>query len=233
MSADVPVVSFSFGGPREIYAEALEARQILMMGAVNSTREAKVLKTAGCSVIIAQGIEAGGPRQYFENPLEGSQIGLMALLPPVVRVCGDTPVVAAGAMMSAQHVCAAMMLGACGAQLGSLLLRSEESAWPQSLKDQIPWCDDAATRLSDVGTGRATRLIPTGIIEALSQAGLAVSSYPGQLRVLAPIFAAAIAQYRPDLLEMALGQAAQTAPKGTTCAIVMKLFNDLKDCWSE
>ena len=115
LSADVPVVSFSFGGPREIYAEALEARQILMMGAVNSTREAKVLKTAGCSVIIAQGIEAGGPRQYFENPLEGSQIGLMALLPPVVRVCGDTPVVAAGAMMSAQQVCAAMMLGACGA----------------------------------------------------------------------------------------------------------------------
>ena len=35
LSADVPVVSFSFGGPREIYAEALEARQILMMGAVN------------------------------------------------------------------------------------------------------------------------------------------------------------------------------------------------------
>ena len=229
----MPVVSFSFGGPREIYAEALEARQILMMGAVNSTREAKVLKTAGCSVIIAQGVEAGGPRQYFENPLEGSQIGLMALLPPVVRVCGDTPVVAAGAMMSAQQVCAAMMLGACGAQLGSLLLRSEESAWPLSLKDQIPWCDDTATRLSDVGTGRATRLIPTGIIEALSQAGLAVSSYPGQLRVLAPIFAEAIAQNRADLLEMALGQAAQTAPKGATCAIVTKLFNDLKDCWSE
>ena len=70
LSADVPVVSFSFGGPREIYAEALETRKILMMGAVNSTREAKVLKTAGCSVIIAQGVEAGGPRQYFENPLE-------------------------------------------------------------------------------------------------------------------------------------------------------------------
>lgn len=233
LSADVPVVSFSFGGPREIYAEALEARKILMMGAVNSTREAKVLKTAGCSVIIAQGVEAGGPRQYFENPLEGSQIGLMALLPPVVRVCADTPVVAAGAMMSAQQVSAAMMLGACGAQLGSILLRSDESAWPQSLKDQVPWCDDAATRLSDFGSGRITRLIPTGIIEALSQAGLAVSSYPGQLRVLAPIFATAIAQNRADLLEMALGQAAQTAPKGTTCAIVTKLFTELKDCWSE
>ena len=65
LQADVPVVSFSFGGPREVYAEALEARDILMMGAVNSTREAKVLKTAGCFVIIAQGAEAGGISHLF------------------------------------------------------------------------------------------------------------------------------------------------------------------------
>ena len=231
LSADVPVVSFSFGGPREVYAEALEVRNILMMGAVNSTREAKVLKTAGCSVIIAQGIEAGGPRQYFENPLEGSQVGLMALLPPVVRVCGETPVVAAGAMMSAKAVAAAMMLGASGAVLGSFLLRAEESAWPMALKEQIAWCDDASTRLSDLGTGRATRLIKTGIIEALENAELKASAYPGQLKVLAPIFKAAVLQNRADLLQMALGQAAQSAPRGTTCAIVTKLFDDLQNCW--
>lgn len=231
LQADVPVVSFSFGGPREVYAEALEARKIIMMGAVNSTREAKVLKTAGCSVIITQGAEAGGPRQYFENPPQGSQVGLTALLPPVVRVSGEIPVVAAGAMMSAQAVTAAMTMGACGAVLGSLLLRSEESAWPKSLKDQIAWCDDASTRLSDIGTGRLTRIIPTGIIEALSEAGLAVSPYPGQLRVLAPIFEAAVAQNRGDLLEMALGQAAQLAPQGGTCAIVTKLIDELKNYW--
>ena len=231
LQADVPVVSFSFGGPREVYAEALESRKIIMMGAVNSTREAKVFNTAGCSVIIAQGAVAGGPRQYFENPVEGSQVGLMALLPPVVRVSGEIPVVAAGAMMSAQAVTAAMMMGACGAVLGSLLLRSKESAWPQSLKDQVAWCDDAATRLSNIGTGRLSRIIPTGIIEALSEAGLAVSPYPGQLRVLAPIFEAAVAQNRGDLLEMALGQAAQLAPQGDTCAIVTKLFDELKNYW--
>ena len=153
------------------------------------------------------------------------------LLPPVVRVSGEIPVVAAGAMMSAQAVTAAMMMGACGAVLGSLLLRSKESAWPQSLKDQVAWCDDAATRLSDIGTGRLSRIIPTGIIEALSEAGLAVSPYPGQLRVLAPIFEAAVAQNRGDLLEMALGQAAQLAPQSDTCAIVTKLSDELKNYW--
>lgn len=233
LTADVPVVSFSFGGPREVYAEALETRNILMMGAVNSTREAKVLKTAGCSVIIAQGTEAGGPRQYFENPLQASQVGLMALLPPVVRVCGTTPVVAAGAMMNAQAVTSAMMLGACGAVLGSVLLRTEESAWPLALKDQIAWCDDAATRLSAVGTGRPSRIIPSGIIEALTDAGLPVSAYPGQLRVLEPIYRAAVLQNRADLLEMPLGQAAQGAPRGRTSEVVTQLFEDLKRLWSK
>lgn len=233
LEACVPVVSFSFGGPREVYGEALQDRQVLMMGSVNSTREAKVLKTAGCSVIIAQGVEAGGPRQYFENPLEASQVGLMALIPPVVRVSGDTPVVAAGSMMNAKTISAAMMLGASGAVLGSALLRTEESAWPEELKNQLAWCDDASTRLSDVGTGRSTRIVPTGIIEALSEAGLDVSPYPGQLRVLAPIFEAAVEQNRIDLLEMALGQAAQSASKGNTCAIVTKLAEELKQYWSE
>lgn len=231
LQADVPVVSFSFGGPREVYAEALEARDILMMGAVNSTREAKVLKTAGCSVIIAQGAEAGGPRQYFENPAEASQIGLMALLPPVVRVCGDTPVAAAGGMMSAKSVTAAMTLGACAAVLGSYLLKADESAWPRALKDQVAWSDDASTRLSDLGTGRLTRMVKTGIIEALEGAQLSASVYPGQLKVLAPIFEAAITQNRADLLEMALGQAAQTAPADSTCAIVAKLIDELKSFW--
>ena len=231
LQADVPVVSFSFGGPREVYAEALEARHILMMGSVNSTREAKVLKTAGCSVVIAQGTEAGGPRQYFENPPQGSQIGLMSLLPPVVRVCGDIPVVAAGGMMNAKSVTAAMVMGASGAVLGSYLLKAEESAWPRVLKDQIAWCDDASTRLSDLGTGRLTRLVKTGIIEALEEAQLPASSYPGQLKVLWPIFEAAISQNRADLLEMALGQSAQTAPGGSTCAIVAKLIEDLKNFW--
>ena len=87
--------------------------------------------------------------------------------------------------------------------------------------------------LTDLTSGRQTRLVPTGIVEALSEAGLQASYYPGQLKVLQPIFEAAIKQDRPDLLEMAQGQAAQSSPKGQTRAIVTKLFDDLKNLWSE
>ena len=228
LASDVPAVRFSFGGPREVYAEALEARHIVMIGCVNSTREAKVLKTAGCQVIIAQGVEAGGPRQFFENPHEASQIGLMALLPPVVRVCGDVSVVASGAMMTAKSMMAAMMLGASGVEVGSLLVRTDESAWPKAMKDQVPWCDDAATRLTDMTNGRMTRVVPTGLAEALAGAGLAAAPYPGQLKALHTVYEAAQAQGRLDLMEMPLGQAAQTAPTGSAQAAVKRLIDEFE-----
>lgn len=227
LAADVPAVSFSFGGPREVYAEALEAKGILMIGAVNSTREAKVLKTAGCQVIVAQGCEAAGPRVHFENPAEASQVGLSALLPPVVRVCGEVPVAAAGAMMSARAMLSAMLLGAGGTVLGSYLLRTTECAWPQVLKNQIAWCDDAATRMTALTSGRLSRVLPTGLSEALGEAGLDISAYPGQLRVLEPIYRKALEIGRLDLLEVPLGQAAQMAPAMSAFDAVKRLSDDL------
>lgn len=234
VQANVPVVSFSFGGPREEFAEKLESMGVEMMGSVNSTREAKVLKVAGCGVVIAQGVEGGGPRQYFENPLEGSKIGLMALLPPVRRVCGDAlDVVAAGAIMSAQTMMASIMMGANGVQVGSLLVRSKESAWPQALKDQVPWCVDASTRFSQWATGRETRVIETGLFEALKDAQLPVSPYPGQYKALASIYQAATRANRADLLEMPLGQGAQLAPAQDTYTIISTLIRDFEQMLGE
>lgn len=233
LAADVPVVSFSFGGPREVYAEALEAKGTIMMGNVNSTREAKVMKVAGCQVIIAQGWEAGGPRQYFENPHEASQIGLMALLPPAVRVAQTVPVVAAGAIMSGQAMVAAMMLGASGVQIGSLLLRSHESALWEAAKAQIAWADDATTRVVDRNTGRMTRVLETGLSQALADAELATSPYPGQLAALASIQEAAAAQNRIDLLEIPLGQGAQGAKALSTAAIMADLVEQYEQLLGE
>ena len=234
VNAQVPVVSFSFGGPREEFAEKLEAMGVEMMGSVNSTREAKVLKVAGCGTVIAQGVEAGGPRQYFENPLEASKVGLMALLPPVRRVCGETiDVVAAGGMMSAQAMIASILLGANGVQIGSLLVRSSESAWPQALKDQVPWCDDASTRFSNWATGRETRVIPTGLFEALKDAELPVSPYPGHYKAMSEVYRGAINENRADLLEMPLGQAAQLAPAQDTKTIIDTLMRDFETMLGE
>lgn len=224
LAANVPVVSFSFGGPREVFAEALEAQGTIMMGNVNSTREAKVMKVAGCQVIIAQGWEAGGPRQYFENPHEASQIGLMALVPPVVRVAQNVPVVAAGAVMSAEAMVAAMMLGASGVQIGSLLLRSRESALWDAAKAQIGWADDATTRVIDRGSGRMTRVLETGLSQALADAQLTTSPYPGQLAALNSIYQAASKQNRIDLLEIPMGQGAQGAKALPTATIMADLI---------
>ncbi|HIU85322.1 MAG TPA: nitronate monooxygenase [Candidatus Aphodousia gallistercoris] len=233
LASDVSAVSFSFGGPREVYAEALEARGIMMIGNVNSTREAKVLRTAGCHVIVAQGAEAGGPRQYFENAPEASRIGLMALLPPVVRVAGSIPVVAAGAVMSARSVLSCLMLGACGVELGSYLLRTKESAWTEAMKAQIAWCDDATTRLTTYTNGRETRVLPTGLAAALADAGVPSAGYPGQWLAQEAVYEAARTQDRLDLLEMPMGQAAQVAPAGGAEEALNKIIKEVKEYLGE
>ena len=232
-AAHVPCVSFSFGGPREEFAEALEKQGVVMIGAVSCTREAKVQRIAGCQVLVAQGWEAGGPRQYFENNYEQTQIGLMALLQPVLRVASPSLVVAAGAMMNGRAMASAMLMGASGVQIGSLLLRSHESALLPEAKQQITWADDACTRVIDRMSGRPTRVYETGLSVALNDAQLPTSTYPGQWSALHSITEAAYRQGRVDLLELPLGQAAQLAPAKSAGEIVSDLVAEYEQILGE
>src|SRR5262249_42868124 len=70
-------------------------------------------------VLVAQGGEAGG---------HSGEIGTMVLVPQVVDVAGDTPVVAAGGIADGRGLAAALALGAQGVALGTRLLASTEMA---------------------------------------------------------------------------------------------------------
>ena len=59
-AARVPVVSFTFGGLREVYVDALRDQGAVLVGSANTAREVKVLRSAGCHAVVAQGHEAGG-----------------------------------------------------------------------------------------------------------------------------------------------------------------------------
>ena len=65
---------------------------------------------------IAEGTESGG---------HVGEMTTMALVPQI-RALTDLPVIAAGGIASGRQLAAALALGACGAQLGTCLLVSEE-----------------------------------------------------------------------------------------------------------
>lgn len=228
-AARVPVVSFTFGGLREQYAEALEAQGVLLVGSANTVREVKVLRTAGCHAICVQGHEAGGHRAFFESSAEGAQVGLFALLPQAARVAG-VPVIAAGAVMNGQAMLGALALGASGVQLGTVLLRSPESGAAPAWKEALRWADDASTRVTAAISGRPARGVANRLMQEIEASGLAVPPYPAQNALTTGLRRAASEAGRAEWLALWAGQGvalASAAPAGETVRRVCKEFETL------
>src|SRR5205085_4374324 len=85
---------------------------------VGSADEARGARDAGCDVIVAQGIEAGGH-------VRGT-LGLLPLLDEVSTVI-DVPIVAAGGVGTGAAMAAALVAGADAVRVGTRFMAASES----------------------------------------------------------------------------------------------------------
>ncbi|HJB57794.1 MAG TPA: nitronate monooxygenase [Candidatus Flavonifractor intestinipullorum] len=108
---------------------------------VSAVSLAKMMAKAGVDGIIAEGTESGG---------HVGETTTMALVPQVCDAV-DIPVIAAGGIACGRQLVAAYALGACGAQLGTCLLVSEECPIHPNYKQALLKANDRAT----VVTGRS------------------------------------------------------------------------------
>ena len=125
-----PLVDFFLGRPDPALIEAVHDAGALAGWQVGSVEDAVAAAGAGCDVVIAQGIEAGG------RHAGGSE--LAPLLDGVLDAI-DVPVLAAGGIGSRGDVAAALAAGAAGVRIGTRFIASEESAahpaWKAALTD--------------------------------------------------------------------------------------------------
>ncbi len=135
-----PLIDFYMGEPDKSLVELVHARGALAAWQVCTCDEALAAVEAGCDVIIAHGLEAGG-----RNP---SQVGLFPLLAQVLDAV-DVPVVAAGGIGTARGVAAALAAGADGVRLGTRFVAATESgAHPRYVKALIA-ADTGDTVITD------------------------------------------------------------------------------------
>lgn len=219
----VPVVSVTFGGLREEYAERLKEDGIVWMGTATTLREAKVLRAAGADLVVVQGIEAGGPRLNFESDDEEAQIGMAVLTSHAARATG-LPIIASGGIAEAQQVYAALATGASAVMVGSALLRTPESPVCEAFKNILPLVSDVSLRLTRCFNGRLTRVYPTEFVHAMQEAGLVFAPYPLQREVMRPILRAALRQGREELACWPAGQAAMLARCEPVEAVLTRLM---------
>lgn len=122
----VPVISHSFADPTPYVSAAHEAG-IKVMAQVQKVRHAQKVAQAGVDVIAAQGAEAGGHTGYS---------GTLSLVPAIINVVGDIPVVAAGGIADGRGMAAMLMLGAEGVWLGTRFVMSREAIGSDWLKQR-------------------------------------------------------------------------------------------------
>ena len=111
----VKVVTTGAGNPGK-YMEKWKAAGITVIPVVAAPILAKHLEKTGADAVIAEGCESGG---------HVGEMTTMTLVPQTVDAV-DIPVIAAGGIADSRQVKAAFALGACGIQIGTCLLASEE-----------------------------------------------------------------------------------------------------------
>src|SRR5262245_29363061 len=114
-----PLVDFYLGPPDGALVDVVHAGGALCGWQVTSGADAVAAREAGCDLIVAHGVEAGG-----RNP---GGIGLVPLLQEVLDAVVDLPVVAAGGIATARGVAAALVAGADAARLGTRFIATVES----------------------------------------------------------------------------------------------------------
>ncbi len=116
---------------------------------VSAVSLAKMMAKAGVDGVIAEGTESGG---------HVGETTTMALVPQV-RDAVDIPVIAAGGIADGRQLLAAYALGACGAQLGTCLLVSEECPIHENYKNALLAAKDRSTVVTGRSAGAPVRVI--------------------------------------------------------------------------
>jgi enoyl-[acyl-carrier protein] reductase II len=140
---------------------------------VPSVKHATRAVKAGVDGIIASGQEGG-----FHGPWE--PISTLTLLPSVVEEFPDYPVVGCSGFCDGRSFAAALILGACGIQMGTRFLCTKESEFMQIWKDKIveTWDRGSIRTRGFVGPARFLRS-PVTVEMARLTAERAPGTYTG------------------------------------------------------
>jgi nitronate monooxygenase len=199
------VVSFHFGLPTPEMLARARAWGAKVLSTATTIDEARWLEAHGADAIIAQGLEAGGHRGMFLTADVTTQVGTLALVPQVVNAV-NLPVIAAGGIVDAKTVAAALALGASGVQVGTAYLLCPEAT--TSALHRAALKSEAArhTALTNVFTGRPARGIVNRVMRELGPISAAAPEFPLAAAAIAPLRAKAESLGRGDFSPLWSGE---------------------------
>ncbi len=144
----VKVITTGAGNPGK-YAKKIKDSGALLIPVVPSVALAKRMERSGCDALIVEGMESGG---------HIGELTTMALVPQVVKNV-SIPVIAAGGIASPEQVVASLALGACGVQVGTIMLATKECPIHENYKQMILDAKDISTTVTGRSKGVPVRAL--------------------------------------------------------------------------
>lgn len=144
----IAVVTTGAGSPGK-YIEDWKKHNVKVIPVVPSVAIAKRMEKFGADAVIVEGMEAGG---------HIGQLTTMSLVPQVVDAV-DIPVIAAGGIGDGRGIAASLMLGACGVQMGTRFLVSEECKVHENYKERVLNAKDIDTEVTGTSTSHPVRVL--------------------------------------------------------------------------
>ncbi|MFO1434342.1 MAG: nitronate monooxygenase [Candidatus Competibacteraceae bacterium] len=228
IEASVGVVSFTFGLPEPAAMATLKRQGMIIMGTATHLLEAICLEESGVDIVVAQGAEAGGHRATFIGPPERGLVGSMALLPLLLAHL-RTPVVAAGGIMNARGIAAALVGGAAGIMLGTAFLACPESGAHPHYKALLAEGTEINTTLSRAFSGRLARCLKNRFTAELQAHDSDWPGFPIQYALTQDIRHAAAEQNRPEFMALWAGQGCPLCTTRPAGALVEEWMQQLRE----
>ncbi|MCA8885224.1 MAG: nitronate monooxygenase [Hyphomonadaceae bacterium] len=148
----IKLIANALGTPPPLMIEMGKTHGVAVAALVGAKEHALAQAAAGVDIIIAAGTEAGG---------HCGDVTTMVLVPEVVEALHaaniDTPVLAAGGIVTGAQMAAAMAMGAAGAWCGSVWLTTPEAETSEVIKQKLLAATSRDTVRSKSRTGKPSR----------------------------------------------------------------------------
>ncbi|MFF2841829.1 nitronate monooxygenase [Paenarthrobacter sp. NPDC057981] len=225
----VEVVSFAFGLPGPAVVKSLRKAGTVVITSVTSVQEALAAAEEGPDALVVQHDSAGAHSTAFLADSPGTAASpttasTTAELVTQVRSAVGLPLIAAGAVVDGTALRGVLAAGAVAAQIGTALLRTEESGARQTHKDALGDPAFTSTAITRAFTGRAARSLVNDFVRNHQDAP---EGYPAIHHLTAPIRAAASAAGDPHRLNLWAGTGWRQARTGSARDVVREFLSGL------
>lgn len=171
------LIANALGVPPAIMLERGKAAGVPVAALVGAKEHAIKQVQAGVDILVVAGGEAGG---------HCGDVTTMVLVPEVhqaIQPYGDTPILAAGGIVTGQQMAATMAMGAAGAWTGSVWLTTREANTSEPVKGKMLEASSRGTVRAKSRTGKFSRQLRSAWTDAWESDG-APSPLPMPLQQL-------------------------------------------------